>query len=266
MVVLAVRPLERYTTMGRETFLAKFIWEDDWPVVNPGIGMLSDTVEINLPEWSPLKDPESYTNRTRRKTAIPGTEREYVFANMNELGDEFLFLRNYPDDMYELVKDEGLKLKASKDDIKAVASPSYICIRQQHHHFKSSAYFDISSLKNGESAGLVLMQNNLYNLRAEVKNDVCYMILCQNGEDNIIGSVDANVVKKDSCIELSILVDGLKTKVFAADVELGEAKVANLSTEVAGGFVGCCIGIYASANGCDSDTKVTFKDFTYKAL
>ena len=266
MTVLAVRPLERYTTMGRETFLAKFIWEDDWPVVNPGIGMLSDTVEINLPEWSPLKDPDSYTNRTRRKTAIPGTEREYVFANMNELGDEFLFLRNYPDDMYELVKDEGLKLKAGKDDIKAVASPSYICIRQQHHHFKSSAYFDISSLKNGESAGLVLMQNNLYNLRAEVKDDVCYMILCQNGEDNVIGSVDANVVKKDNCIELSILVDGLKTKVFAADLELGEAKVANLSTEVAGGFVGCCIGIYASANGNESDTKVTFKDFTYKAL
>lgn len=31
--MLAVRPLEGYTTMGRETFLAKVIWENGWPVV-----------------------------------------------------------------------------------------------------------------------------------------------------------------------------------------------------------------------------------------
>ena len=47
MTMLAVRPLNRYTTMGRETFLAKFIWEDEWPVVNPGVGMLTEKVEID---------------------------------------------------------------------------------------------------------------------------------------------------------------------------------------------------------------------------
>ena len=29
MVMLAVRPLEGYTTMGRETFLARVEWEND---------------------------------------------------------------------------------------------------------------------------------------------------------------------------------------------------------------------------------------------
>lgn len=264
MTVLAVRPLERYTTMGRETFLAKFIWEDDWPVVNPGVGMLTDTVEINLPEWNPLKDPESYTNRTRRKTAIPGTEREYVFENMNELGDEFLFLRNYPDDMYKL-NGEGLLLKAGKDDIKAKASPSYVCIRQQHHHFKSFAQIDVSTLKEGVSAGLVLMQNNLYNLRAEIKDGICSMVLCQDGKDDVIGTCNASDIVKNNIAELTIVVDGLNTKVYAAEIKLGEASVSNLSTEVAGGFVGCCIGVYASANGKDSDSYVLFKDLSYKA-
>ena len=51
MVMLAVRPLEGYTTMGRETFLAKVVWEKGWPVVNPGVGMLTDQVQIDLPEW-----------------------------------------------------------------------------------------------------------------------------------------------------------------------------------------------------------------------
>ena len=258
MTMLAVRPLNRFTTMGRETFLAKFIWEDEWPVVNPGIGTLTEKVEIDLPAWDPQKDPSSYTCRTGNKTTIPGTDKDYVFASMKQLGDEFLFLRNYPDDMYSL-DSEGLKLKVGKDDIKAVASPSYIAIRQQHHHFSSTASFDASSLKAGESAGLVLLQNNLYNLRAEVIDGQCRMILCKDGAEEIIGTapVSGNVT-------VAIVVEGLNTKVLCDGAELGQATVETLSTEVAGGFVGCCIGLYASANGKDSDTYVNFTEFTYK--
>ena len=259
MTMLAVRPLNRYTTMGRETFLAKFIWEDEWPVVNPGVGMLTEKVEIDLPAWDPEKHPTSYTCRTGHKNTIPGTDKDYKFAAMKELGDEFLFLRNYPDDMYKL-DGEGLKLKAGKDDIKAVASPSYISIRQQHHHFTSTASFDASVLKAGESAGLVLMQNNLYNLRAEVIDGECKMILMQDGKDEVIGSTAAS-----GTVNVSVVVDGLETKVLCDGKDLGTASVANLSTEVAGGFVGCCIGVYASANGKDSDTYVNFTEFTYKA-
>lgn len=245
--------------MGRETFLAKFIWEDEWPVVNPGVGMLTEKVEIDLPEWDPEKDPDSYTCRTGHKTTIPGTDKDYQFASMKELGDEFLFLRNYQASMYKITPD-GLKLRCGKEDIKAVGSPSYICIRQQHHHFTSSSTFDTSSLNEGESAGLVLMQNNLYNLRAEVIDGECRMILCQDGKDEVIGKTPVS-----GTVTVSVVVDGLNTKVLCDSKELGEASVANLSTEVAGGFVGCCIGIYASANGKDSDTYVTFKDLTYTA-
>ena len=259
MTVLAVRPLERFTTMGRETFLCKFIWEDDWPVVNPGVGMLTDTVEIDLPEWDPEKDPTSYTSRTNGKTTIPGTDKDYVFADMKELGDEFLFLRNYPDDMYSL-DGEGLKLKAQADDIKAVASPSFVSIRQQHHYFTSTATLDASGLKGNESAGLVLLQNNLYNLRAEIKDNKALMILCQDGKDEIIGSEEIAEAKD---VTVSIVVEGLNTKALINGKLLGEAGVSNLSTEVAGGFVGCCIGLYASGNGTEGG-NILFKRFTYK--
>ena len=262
MTVLAVRPLNRFTTMGRETFLAKFVWEDDWPVVNPGVGMLTDTVEIDLPEWDPLKDETSYTVRTGNKTTIPGTDKDYVFAGMKELGDEFLFLRNYPDDMYTL-DGEGLKLKIQADDIKAVASPSFVSIRQQHHYFESTATLDVSELKVNESAGLVLLQNNLYNLRVEVDGTKCNMVICKNGEDKIVGSAPLSNIIKDGIVKLTIKVDGLDTKGYAGDEYLGEAEVSNLSTEVAGGFVGCCIGLYASGNGSEGG-YINFKEFTYK--
>ena len=262
MTVLAVRPLERFTTMGRETFLCKFIWEDDWPVVNPGIGMLTDTVEIDLPEWDPVKDTSSYTVRTSGKTTLPGTDKDYVFADMKELGDEFLFLRNYPDDMCKIEAD-GLKLKVQADDIKAVASPSFVSIRQQHHYFTSTATLDINGLSDNDSAGLVLLQNNLYNLQVVVSGGKANMILCQDGKAEVVGSLDVKDVSEGSLVTVSIKVEGLNTKGFVGDKLLGEAGVSNLSTEVAGGFVGCCIGMYASGNGKEGG-YANFKEFTYK--
>lgn len=261
MTMLAVRPLERYTTMGRETFLAKFVWEEDWPVVNPGVGMLTEKVEINLPEWDPLLDSASYTNRAKRKTTIPGTDKNYDFTKMLELGDEFLFLRNYPSDMYKL-NATGLRLKAQAIDIKAVDSPSFISIRQQHHRFESEAVVELAGLKSEASAGLVLMQNNLYNLRVVAQDGKCKMILCTDGKDEEIGSAMLSDIGNDNEVSLSIKVDGLVTKGYAGSKLLGEAGVSALSTEVAGGFVGCCIGMYASGNGSDGG-YATFKKFTY---
>ena len=69
-------------------------------------------------------------------------------------------------------------------------------------------------------------------------------------------------VAKDNIVKLSIVVEGLNTKGLAGDKLLGESEVSNLSTEVAGGFVGCCIGMYASGNGKDGG-YVSFKNFTY---
>ena len=86
------------------------------------------------------------------------------------------------------------------------------------------------------------------------------MILLQDGKDEVIGSTAAS-----GTVNVSVVVDGLETKVLCDGKDLGTASVANLSTEVAGGFVGCCIGVYASANGKDSDTYVNFTEFTYKA-
>ena len=220
--------------------------------------MLTPEVAIDLPEWIPSEDPSSYTSRTSGKTCVPGSSREYDFSKMNELGDEFLMLRNYPSDMYKL-DGEGLKLKAGRDDIKAVASPSFIAIRQQHHYFTSSAVFDSSSLAAGECAGLVLIQNNLYNLRAEVCDGVLRAVICKDGIDEILGETPAS-----GEVEVSIEVAGLIAKVFLGDKQVGEAKVSDLSTEVAGGFVGCCVGVYASACGKDSSTYVNFKKFSYK--
>lgn len=244
MVMLAVRPLERYTTMGRETFLAKVTWEDGWPVVNPGVGMLTDEVEINLPEWKP----------TYEQTG------SYKFAGMEKLGPEFLLLRNPKEDMYKLT-DKGLELKLAAETIKELESPSFVTIRQQHHTFCANTKVNVAELTGSEVAGIVLMQNNFFNVRVEANAETVKAILCEKGEDTVLGSTPVT----DANVNLSIKVDGLSAKILVEGKVIGETSVANLSTEVAGGFVGCTVGMYASANGEKSDKYVCFESFSYEA-
>lgn len=267
MVMLAVRPLEGYTTMGRETFLARVVWENGWPVVNPGIGMLTEEVEVNLPSWDPVREQDSHTCRTGFRTCVPGSDREYLFAEREALGDEFLFLRNPRADMYRLVKGEGLYLRFGSRTLKETASPSFIAVRQQHHEFQVTARLCTENLKEGRRAGLALVQSDRYQLRMEVCGGRAEVILCEDGLDR----QRAEGAAPEGEIKLFLRVRGLQAE---AGLEAGgeerilirDLDIRSLSTEVSGGFVGCCTGLYAVAEGTEIQDEALYKSFSYKSL
>ena len=264
MIMLAVRPLETYTTMGRETFIAKVEWEDGWPVVNPGVGMLTDTVEIDLDEWIPEKDASSFTSRTESLTRPPFGSKKYDFTKMTKLGCEFMAFRNPKDTMYKL-SDKGLELNYDKCDLTAEDEMSFLCIRQQHHSFDLTTEIALDSLKDEYAAGITVLQNNLYNLRVEVKGGNVSAVLCQDGKDEVKGSATLKEVADADTVKLEIRIRGLKAELYAGDKKLGEANVKNLSTEVAGGFVGCTVGLYANAGGSETSDYASFRTFEYIA-
>lgn len=282
MVMLAVRPLERFTTMGRETFLAKVIWENDWPVVNPGVGLLTEEVEIDLPAWDPAAD----TRFDSSANCVPGSNRTYDFASMKKLGDEFLVLRNPGEDLYKL-DDKGLWLSFRSITLKEKDSPSYVCIRQQHHNFRAAVSFHTGNLTEGKRAGIALVQSNEYHLRVEVSRNGeeinSRVILCQNGEDRVIGQhgvapVDCNAAGLGDVVTVAIKVTGLSAAVELGFLQSAEGKtehvssllcedidVRNLSTEVAGGFVGCTVGMYAVADRDARSEAACFTALSYEA-
>ncbi len=266
MTMLAVRPIEGYTTMGRETFLAKVEWQNGWPVVNPGVGILTDTVEINLPEWLPEEDETSYTYRTKGKNCVPGSNRTYDFTTMEQLGDEFLFLRNPDENMYHLESTKGLCLRFGSVTLKEQASPSYIAIRQQHHHFEVAATLTKENLNEAQKAGIALVQSNTYHLRVEASDTKIEVILCQNGEDACIGSAEYTADEWKLAIEVNALNAKVKLTANGQETILADnIDVRNLSTEVAGGFVGCTAGLYAVAEG-SATAEAVFKSLRYEAL
>lgn len=279
MVMLAVRPLEGYTTMGRETFLAKVVWEKDWPVVNPGVGMLTQEVEIGLPEWNPLREETSFTFQNPGKSCVPGSSRHYDFTRMEALGNEFLFLRNPDADMYRLEAGRGLYLKCQSAALTDKASPSYVAVRQQHHSFCAKAGVRTEGMNRnaggGWKAGLALLQNDEYHLRLELSAGQAAAILCEKGIEHVIGIKAVT----DRQPVLILKVDGLRAALAVQEGEeifvlVRDVGIQGLSTEVAGGFVGCTVGMYAMAENAGAKAhptqenragEVCFCSFSYEA-
>lgn len=275
MVMLAVRQLNGLTTLGRETFLARVIWEEDWPLVNPNLGRLSDELIIDLPEYETVY----------AQNALPGVDKAYDFGHYRVLGSEWLKLRNPSEDMivlqdmdeYKNADEEGrkklpvpgLNLKCGKP-VTGKSDVSYLALRQDCHGFEASVTISLDNLCTGASAGIMLMQNNRFNLRFEVSNWIGYLIVCREGKDEKI----ANVNLPGTLASLTIRVLGLKAFVIARRfnekkdiVVAANIDISALSTEVAGGFVGCTVGMFAQAA---ADVKepiyANFRSFTYKRI
>ena len=182
---------------------------------------------------------------------------------MDKIGPEFVTLRNEQEGRYTLSK-EGLVMKASKLPVTQESNPSYLGLRVQNHAFKAYATVNTTESDN-LTKGLVLMQNEGFSLRVEVSENKASALLRQDGADKIIGQTEV----KDGSVTFVIKGDGLKGQagIVEGDKEVmfDEVDIRALSTEIAGGFVGCTVGIYASDNtGSDLTNSAVFTDFRYE--
>lgn len=262
MVMLAVRPSNEYTTLGRETFLAKVDWQNGWPIVNKGVGTLTEKVTIGLPEWKAFED------NTMPKV---GQSKQYDFSKQRfteKLHHSFLMLRNPKKEFYQLDSERGvLRLYLQESTLSICESPSYLGIRQEHKNCTVLTKMIPYSLRENEVAGLAIVQSNQYHVRFEVGKEGIQVIYCIEGKDKVVGEKAWNG-KCPEEITLQIEIDNLQAS-FSYKNKEQEAIVAehielkSLSTEVAGGFVGCTVGMYASSQGIESSTYVEYKEFSY---
>ena len=249
MVMLATRPLNGKTTLGRETFLAKVGWEDGWPVVNPGLGILTNEVLVNLPESIPTSD----------LSLSPLEDKHFEFTGMKKLPYPLIALRNPSDDMGRFGKN-GLSLKCAKGKM------SYLGIRQDSHVFDAVAVLNTQNTLNGGKAGVVLFQSDNYQLRAEYSGVSVSVILKRGDVEEELGSMVVAVYK----VTILISVRGLTASIYVGEGNevapvVKDVDISDLSTEVAGGFVGCTVGIYAEGTEeVEENTYATFKSFSYR--
>lgn len=256
MMVLACRPQEGYTLLGRETFLAKVAWEDGWPVVNPGIGMLQETVR--LPE---ILREDGKEKQPFMEEVLLDVKKNYGLMALRGSGEAFARSTR-----------EGLQLKMVPQTLREKTTPAYLCVRQRHHNYRAEAQLCLISAKPSDCAGLAVLQDNENHLRVECsvrdgKRMIC-VISCRKGKDTLLGRLE--YAEKEPDLTLRMEIKGLLADVSVLQSGgtvvykvVSDVDLRFLSTEEAGGFTGCTVGIYASGNGQNSDGRALFRRFSY---
>ncbi|HEX5057371.1 MAG TPA: glycoside hydrolase family 43 protein [Gammaproteobacteria bacterium] len=243
---LATRPYrDNLYNTGRETFLMPVRWVDDWPVITAGLEQVPYVAKRpHLPDQA--------------APAIPTTGNFTVREEFDgPLPAYWMQLRAPEDKWYDLKSQPGsIRIKARADSIGALAQPSYLGRRQQHAYATASTAMRYAPKSDGARAGLVAMQNDEYYYFFGIENADGAAQLVLRKRAGSKEPVDGKPVKSmafpaASSIELRIEARGEKYDfryrsssgdwiLFAANQD-----GAILSTEIAGGFVGATIGMYA---------------------
>lgn len=258
MVCLASRPYGgHYRNMGRETFLVPLQWEDGWPVVNPGKGIVEwEMARPKLPEtpWPTLPACDHFDSLV--------------------LEERWNFIRTPRGEFWSLTERPGhLRLRLKPEPMTKEVNPSFVGRRQQHISFAVRAAMEFSPQGPSETAGLVTLQNHDFHYRFEcglnVKGQTVIRVVCrEGGRETELGSRVMN--SKKIFLKLEALGQSLR---FGAgtEPEQWETIAENvdgtvLSTDKAGGFIGTYIGLFASGNGCNSSNYADFDYFEYVGL
>ena len=252
---LGIRPQGgRYQHLGRETFLAPVSWTtDNWPVVN-GNGTVNLDMKVNtLPQVTVKAVPE----REEFNSASPA-----IYWN---------FLRNPDMADYSLSDKPGwLKLNGNKYSLDSAASPAFMGRRQQDYNCTVTTKINYSPVAAGQKAGITVIMNNNFHYDLTIIKD-------KNGKHKVsldytidrIRKTAANVEINDSNLWLSVTADPDNYHFSYSENgssfhDLGIAPTRLLSSEVAGGFTGVYIGMFAVCPDGAQPVPAYFDWFEYK--
>jgi xylan 1,4-beta-xylosidase len=253
MVFLAFRnTYGQYHHLGRETFLAPMVWDEEgWPVVN-GNG----TVELSM-------ETDKLSHEQLQECDIVDD------FNKPSLNLCWNFIRNPYEGIWSLEERKGwLRLKGTEINLNDVDSPAFIGRRQQHFNCTVSALIEFFPKENGEEAGLTVFmdENHHYEIAIVWNGDNRKIIVRRT-----IGTLSAIVAQEtigDGSVFLYIDADEHDYH-FAYSIESGSKRVLGygenryLSSEVAGGFTGAYFGMFATGNEKECTVPADFDWFKY---
>jgi alpha-N-arabinofuranosidase len=168
---------------------------------------------------------------------------------------EWNYLRNPDFAQYSLTARHGwLRLHAAPITLDMMASPTLIGRRQRHLTCTMTTLLDASHLGDTEEAGLVVWMNERHHYEIPVRNDYGRYVLFVRRRIGQLRAEIAQIASETPILQLRIEAqpthyrfawssDGTNFQLLAT----GESRY--LSTEVAGGFTGIYLALYAIGFG-----------------
>jgi xylan 1,4-beta-xylosidase len=258
-----------YYNTGRETFLAPVDWKSEWPLINPG----HEEVQYRYP--LPLKV----------SGASKGVPRGGNFVirddfNAQQLSPEWAFLRTPRERWYDLNERKGwLAMRVRGETCADTVNPSFLGHRQQHAVGSAAVRLDFSPATENQKAGLLVFQNetHFYFLCKSIVGGkpVIQLFLSETkaGQERTLQLIASQVLKGGPAakpVGLKIKAQGAsysflyKTEKDKWTLLKDDVDARFLSTQVAGGFVGCMYALYATSLGEPSTNSAYFDWFEYE--
>lgn len=244
-VFLAIRPNEKgRVNIGRETFMLPVDWSGDFPVFHGGLEPLQPT----------LKMPAGVRNQTGQNGFFPNGN--FIFEEHfkdAQLDYRWIGLRG-PREAFASVGSDGLSITPFPTTINEIKPTSTLFYRQQHNHFTATVTMDYTPASDSDFAGIVCLQKATYHYAFGVtkKGDDYYLLLqrTENGTPTIVASTE---IDGRTTIQLQVSAEGDDYRFNFAQGNTtfknlgGTVSGDILSTDVAGGFTGALIGLYATS-------------------
>jgi xylan 1,4-beta-xylosidase len=252
-VFLAVRPNEKNrVNTGRETFILPVDWSGEFPVFENGL----------IPLEPKLKMPKGVTeNKTGKEGFFPNGNFTFKDNFTSEKLDyRWIGLRG-PREKFIATSKKGLAINPFDTNIKEMKPTSTLFYRQQHNSFSFSTTIDYKPKSNKDLAGVVALQNegSNYVFGITMKDKAYYVVLQKNQKTSRDAAINSTIVASAK-IDVKKPVQ-LQMKANGDDYEFGYSINGTdfvnlggivsgdiLSTDVAGGFTGCLLGLYTTAN------------------
>ena len=233
-----------YHHLGREVFLAPVSWQEDGWFTAGEQGIVTEWMDVDL---SGQQDMDMY---------------QVSFENTGADDLRWSYLRDYHKENYQFT-DRGLRLRGTKITLDEADTPTFAGIRQSEFH----TCLNVSVSGEAKEAGITFYmdESQHYDLSlVQEKGERKAVLRLRIGDAACIANtvdlpegmekVEFSVVSDPDRYEFYCMVDGEKKF-------LGSARTKYLSSEVAGGFTGVLMGLYA----VDEDGKwAEFEELEWK--
>lgn len=245
-VFLAIRPNEENrVNTGRETFILPVDWSGTFPVFKGGLEPIQPKLIM----------PQGVKNETGKNGYFPngnftftetftGSSLDYRWVGVRGAREGFISTTA-----------EGLTITPYETNIKAALPTSTLFYRQQHLNFTATTTLKYVPRTEKDLAGITCYQSEKFNYVFGVtkKAEDSYIVLqrTEKGESSTIAS---EKIEGNTPISLRVTAEGDKYT-FSYSVKDNNYQTVGgtvsgdiLSTNVAGGFTGAMIGLYATTS------------------
>ena len=236
-------------------------WEDGWPYVSWETGLIEQSYSLSgKVVRRDIDDADA--------VSFPAIDD----FNSEELASYWLSLRNRNPDYVTCRENSGVLRLYGAESVAGNGNVSMILRRQTGFSFEASTKVDLHFEDNEDAAGIICFQNEKFNYRLQVtlkgKIILLQLIKAAGGDDEVLAEEVMTGGRKTVPLVMRVVAEHQKLRFEygpderSLNVLIDNIDASILSTDIAGGFVGTVVGMFAVAGG-DYTQKKFYADFDW---